>query len=191
MAAKNESHSEPDKFRELVLYVARETQDDPKCGATKLNKILFYTDFYAYRDLGASLSGQRYQKLEHGPAPRGIVPVIEAMRETGECAWQLRSRFGYELRKLVPLREPDLSLFSGREIDLVQRVISELWDLSATEVSDLSHRFVGWQVAEYGEDIAYDTVFVGEPRPLTPDEARWAEEVIDRYEAGTAPPADA
>ena len=185
------SHQTTDRFRELVLYVARETQDDPKCGATKLNKILFYTDFYAYRDLGRSLSGQRYQKLEHGPAPRGIVPAVEAMREAGECAWQHRNHFGYELRKLVPLREPDLEPFSGREIDLVQRVISELWDLSATEVSDLSHRFVGWQVADHGEDIPYETVFVGEPRPLTQEEERWAVEVIDRFEADPARTSDA
>lgn len=76
-----------DKFRELILYVARETEDDPKCGATKLNKILFYADFLAYRELGSSLSGQTYQRLEHGPAPRGIVPAVEAMQESGECAW--------------------------------------------------------------------------------------------------------
>lgn len=171
-----------DKFRELILYVARETEDDPKCGATKLNKILFYADFLAYRELGSSLSGQTYQRLEHGPAPRGIVPAVEAIQESGECAWAERSYYGLTLKKLIPLREPDLSPFTGPEVDLVQRVIAQLANLNATEVSELSHQFAGWQAADDGEEIPYETVFVAEPRPLSRDEEAWALEVIEDYE---------
>jgi hypothetical protein len=177
-----------DKFRELVLYVARETQDDPRCGRTKLNKILFYSDFLAYRSLGEPISGQRYQKLEHGPAPRGLLPAVEDMQADGACAWQERDHFGFALRKLIPLREPDLSVFSGPEVDLVRQVISELWELNATEVSDLSHRFVGWQVTAYGEDIPYETVFVEQPRLLSDEETRWAHDAIDAFEKSDASP---
>ena len=34
-----------DKFRELILYIAQESEGDPNFGATKLNKILFFCDF--------------------------------------------------------------------------------------------------------------------------------------------------
>jgi len=171
------------KFRELILFVARETKADRSCGATKLNKILFYADFRAYEQLGRSITGERYQKLEHGPAPRRMVPVAEAMAAEGCCAWDEQDYFGFSLRKLVPLREPDLSLFSASEIDLARRVVRELAPLNATEVSDLSHRFAGWQATEIGEDIPYATVFVDEPRPFTADELTWALEVVDAYEA--------
>lgn len=171
------------KFRELILFVARETEDDRSCGATKLNKILFYADFRAYEQLGRSITGERYQKLEHGPAPRRMVPVAEAMTSDGCCAWDEQDYFGFSLRKLVPLREPDLSLFSAPEIDLARRVVRELAPLNATEVSDLSHRFAGWQATEIGEDIPYATVFVDEPRPFTADELTWALGVVDVYEA--------
>ncbi len=53
------------KFRELILFIARETKDDRSCGATKLNKILFYSDFRAYEQLGRSITGECYQNLEH------------------------------------------------------------------------------------------------------------------------------
>lgn len=172
-----------DKFRELILYVARETEGDAKCGATKLNKILFYADFLAFRELGSSISGQAYQKLDFGPAPRGIVPAVEAMERGGECAWALRSYHGLELKKLIPLREPDLGEFTGEEVALVQRVLRQLEGLNATQVSDLSHEFAGWKAAEPGEDIPYETVFVGEPRPLTSEEHGWALEAIDRFDA--------
>jgi len=169
------------KFRELILFVARESETDGKCGATKLNKILFYADFQAYRKLGASISGQRYQKLERGPAPRRAVPMISEMEKEGLCAWEDREYFGLSLRKLIPRRDPDLSVFAQEEVDIARGVIRELWDLNATEVSDLSHGFVGWQAAGLGEEIPYETAFVGEPRPLAPDELAWAHEVIQEY----------
>jgi hypothetical protein len=169
------------KFEELILYVARESQDDRRCGATKLNKILFYADFMAYHKLGQSITGQKYQKLERGPAPKRVVPVVESMVSRGFCAWAERSYFGFPLKKLIALREPDVSVFSAEELDVARTVISELWDLNATEVSDLSHRFVGWQAAEIGEEIPYETVFVDEPRPLTQEEEAWAHEVIEDY----------
>jgi len=171
------------KFRELILFVARETEDDRSCGATKLNKILFYADFRAYEQLGRSITGERYQKLERGPAPRRMVPVAEAMASEGLCAWDEQDYFGFSLRKLVPLREPDLSILSPQEIEVARRVIHELAALNATEVSDLSHRFAGWQATEIGEDIPYVTVFVDEPRPFTADELTWALGVVDAYEA--------
>ncbi|HKI05938.1 MAG TPA: Panacea domain-containing protein [Thermoanaerobaculia bacterium] len=169
------------KFRELILFVAQESENDENCGATKLNKILFYADFEAYRKLGQPISGQKYQKLERGPAPKGAVPVISEMEKAGLCKWEDREYFGLPLKKLIPRRDSDLSVFAPEELDIARAVINELWDLNAAEVSDLSHDFVGWQAASLGEEIPYETAFVGKPRPLTPDELAWAHEVIQDY----------
>lgn len=176
------AETSPDrKFQELILLVARECREDPRCGATKLNKILFYSDFLAYEELGRSISGEAYRKLERGPVPRRILPVVEDMLSAGWCAWADRDWFGLPLRKLQPLREPDVSLFSADELEVVRRVIRDLWELNAAEVSDLSHRFAGWQAAAPGEEIPYETVFVDEPRRLTDEEVEWAQEVIREY----------
>lgn len=182
--------AEARKFRELLLYVARETEGDPRCGSVKLNKILFYADFEAYRRLGHSISGQTYQKLDRGPALRKLLPIVRRMERQGACAWAERDYFGFPLKKLLPLRKPDLSLFSGQEIDIVGSVIRDLWELNATEVSDLSHRFVGWQAVEPGEDIPYETVFVGPPRPLTEEESDWVRQVAGEYRERSKAPQD-
>lgn len=76
---------ESQKFSELLLYVSRLAESDPRCGATKLNKILFYADFSAYRALGRSISGQTYRKLQHGPAPWGVLREIERLSAEGAC----------------------------------------------------------------------------------------------------------
>lgn len=173
--------SRDSKFQEMILLVARECRDDPRCGATKLNKILFYADFLAYEELGRPISGEAYRKLERGPVPRRIRPVIDRMLSEGWCAWADRDYFGLHLRKLQPLREPDLSQFSTEELEVVRRVVRDLWEMNAAEVSDLSHRFVGWQAAAPGEEIPYETVFVDEPRRLTDEEEEWAQEAIREH----------
>lgn len=165
------------KFRELILYVARETEADPRCGKTKLYKILFYSDFWAFQKLGRSISGQEYQKLKNGPAPRRALPVIESMRKEQLCAWATRDYFGKPQQKLLALREPDLSEFSGEEVAIINEVIRMLWSLDASEVSQLSHRFIGWQLAEEGETIPYSTVALGEPRPPTPQEIEYGQKL--------------
>ncbi len=177
MPAKNQDR----KFRELILYVARLTESDPKCGSTKLNKILFYIDFRAYDVLGYSISGQKYQKLPNGPAPRALLPVVEQLQKEGACTWASRNYYGRSLKKLVPLREPDLGVFEAAETDLSRNIVEELWPLNATEVSDLSHNFVGWRIVEMNEDIPYNTVFVDEPRPLSREEEDWALAAIKEY----------
>jgi hypothetical protein len=176
-ATKRRDH----KFREMTLYIAKLAESDPKCGRTKLNKLLFYADFRAYDILGKSISGQTYQKLPNGPAPKRLMPVVEQMQLAGECAWAQRNHYGRALKKLIPLREPDVTVFEPAEIDLMRNVHDELWPLNATEVSDLSHNFAGWQASGMNEDIPYETVFVDDPRPLSPEEEDWALAAIKEY----------
>ncbi len=165
------------KFRELVLYLAAKSESDPAYGATKLNKLLFFCDFLSYRTMGRSITGSRYQKLDFGPAPKRLLPVQQEMLEAGDCAIQRRDYFGRKQQRLLALRDPDLSCFSGEEVALIDRVVEELRGNSASEVSQLSHRFIGWQAAAMGEDIPYETVFVGSPRALTEAEIRYGQEL--------------
>ncbi|MCB1036388.1 MAG: SocA family protein [Acidobacteria bacterium] len=165
------------KFKELILYLARKSEGDVHFGATKLNKQLFYADFIAYRQLGSSISGQRYQKLPYGPAPRGLKPVVSEMLEEGCCAEAARSHHGYEQRRLLALREPDVSVFDARELELIHQVVEELKDRSAREVSDLSHEFIGWQLADEKEDIPYEAALISFPEPLSEAEIQYGLEL--------------
>jgi hypothetical protein len=153
------------KFKELVLYVAERSAEDPKFGATKLNKILFFSDFLAYLRFGRPISGASYQKLEHGPAAREFLPQRDALLREGAVKIEVRSRFNLPQRRLVPQRRPDLSVFSPDELLLVDEVIDGLLPYSAVEVSSLSHQLaLGWQLAEFGEEIPYSTAFLtGDP----------------------------
>lgn len=154
------------KLAELILYVSDRCADDPRFGATKLNKILFYADFIAYGKLGKPITGQAYQKLKFGPAPRRLMPVRDGLIAASELAIQSKDHFGKGQKRTVALREANLSQFSGDEIAIVEDMIKAFWDANATEASEASHRTCAWKYADEGEDIPYESVFLSD-RPLT------------------------
>lgn len=150
----------PDKFRELLLYLAERSENDPKFGETKLNKLLFYADFVAYRELGKPITGARYHKLEWGPAAVPFVPIERELQQSGELVVR-RNLVGSKVQKKpIALRGANLDRFSGAEIALVEQLLEELREYGGRQVSDLSHETPAWKVAAYKEDIPYETAFV-------------------------------
>ncbi|MHB8215843.1 MAG: Panacea domain-containing protein [Candidatus Sulfotelmatobacter sp.] len=157
------------KFRELLLFIARRSEGDPRFGAIKLNKLLFYSDFLAYLELGHPITGQPYFALENGPAPRYLVRVREQMVKSKEIAIARKTTFSGVQERVLALREPDPNKFTPAEIDLVTKVLDVCRSQSGTDLSELSHRFAGWRLAGDKEDIPYEVALVGN-RPPTPAE---------------------
>lgn len=159
------------KFKELILLVCARSEHDPKFGAIKLNKLLFYSDFSAYLTFGKSISGQQYFKLPKGPAPRNFVPVTKRMVESDDLAYKEVEYFGRIQKKPIALRQPDLDLFTPQEIDLVHKMIQKYWNASAAAISENSHLFLGWRIARDKEIIPYCTALVGCRAPSPEEEA--------------------
>jgi hypothetical protein len=163
------------RLRELILYIAAECQSDPKFGATKLNKILWWSDFLAYAEYGKPITGIEYQRLGNGPAPRRLVPVRNAMQAAGDIALAaVPSHGGYTHQKIVPLRAPNLDLLSPTDVAVVDHVIAALWRKTAKGVSNLSHG-KAWEVAGDGESIPYEAVFLSDDSINRYDVARTKE----------------
>ena len=173
------------KLSELMLYVAAKCERQPFFGAVKLNKILFFADFCAYFNRGRPITGSPYQRNDFGPTPVRLLSVRNALEISGSAI--LRADVvpgGHTQKRLIPLRPADLSLFEAEEIAIVDYVIEHLRDMNGTEVSDLSHRFPGWKLAERGERIPYYTVFIpAQIRQLSSKDADWARSVVRRIAA--------
>ena len=172
------------KFAEFVLYVADKTRADHRGGAVKLNKYLYFAEFSAVRRLGRPITGVEYQKLTHGPAPRRLLPVRDALIADGSARLERRQdAFGYEHTDLVPLREANLSHFSADEIRIIDEVVEELLPLTGTQVSDLSHRDAAWLIVNVGETIPYELALVAAPDEIEVTEAiaSRASELVGQY----------
>jgi hypothetical protein len=163
---------EPDetKFKELVLYISAKSQNDPKFGRTKLNKILFYSDFMAFRMYNRPITGVEYRALENGPVPKRMIPILDQLKESGALVEHETRYFERQQIRQLALRPADLSVFSATEIALVDQVIDDLREHNATEVSELSHKFPGWKAAIAGEEsIPYEMAYTSSPVDESPE----------------------
>ena len=154
------------KLRELILYIATRCKGDPGFGKTKLNKILFYSDFGAYAELGEPITGQPYMRIDHGPGPRRLKPVLDALLAAGEVEIRRETVFRHRQERVVALRPADPAAFTQAQLAIVDRVVAELWGRTNKDVSALSHAHLGWKAARDRETIPYETAFLTD-RPLT------------------------
>ena len=169
------------RFRELLLYICEKCATDPKFGATKLNKILYFSDFLAFARLGQPITGFEYQRERNGPVPKRLVPIRNEMLRTGDLAVQpVKLANGRVQQRSVNLREPRLDIFTPQQIALVDSIIEAFRGFTADEVSDFSHQMVGWKIANTGESIPYETVFVS-AEPLTDADIQRAQELAKAY----------
>jgi hypothetical protein len=157
------------KLKELILFIASRSQDDPRFGSTKLNKLLFFADFLAYAKLGRAITGHPYFRLPNGPAPQAMVPIREEMIEERSLAIQDRDHYGRNQKVPIALREPDLTKFSAQEIAVVTDVLIAYRKDNAKALSELSHRFDGWKLAEDREVIPYEVTLVRFKNPSEED----------------------
>lgn len=171
------------RFRELVIYVAQRCANDPWFGATKLNKVLYHSDFRAFERFGVPLTGVRYFRLPQGPAPKKLKHVERELIEEGAIRIDEVDldfgRQGYRQKRTVALRNAEMRFFTADEIDLVNEVIRDLWDQSATEVSNASHD-VRWRVLQHKDALPYEFAYLAD-YPVTASEERHIQELVSRF----------
>lgn len=170
-----------EKLRELILYISDRSETDERYGSTRLAKTLFYADFLFYTKHGRSITGERYIRKPNGPVPDSLLNVRDQMERKRELIVKERDHLGFRQKRPIAIRPPDLSAFSGEEIAMVDYVLSLFEGKSATEVSELSHRFEAWQLANDGEEIPYFTALLSDGEP-TPDDWELARELAAERE---------
>jgi len=156
-----------EKLAELVLYIADRSISDARFGKTKLNKILFFSDFTAFRLHGRSITGAEYQHLPEGPCPHQLLPVLESL---GTDIIETREQVGpYTQKRLIAMRKARVELFSGPEIAIVDAVISELAPLTNKQSSELSHETNAWRLTHDKQEVPYSMAVLSMEEPTAAD----------------------
>lgn len=174
------SEFDPNKFNELVIYIARRLGPEAALGRVKLAKLLMQSDFGAYERRGLSITGATYEKWEHGHLPRELLLAQRDLEAEGAIATETVSYYGKKLKRIKAQRDPDLSQFSEEDLADAGRAIVRFGHESASYLSELSHLEVGWRLAEMKEIIPYDTVFLG-TGGIADQDIRRGEELASLY----------
>lgn len=145
----------PDKLQCMVqLIVSKEKKGVSK---TKLNKELFYTDFYSYKKYGRSISGLAYRAIQYGPVPEHYETVYDHVQGLTKKNFMASVDFDYDL---LFCDTPDTSALSKEDIDIINHVMSVLVDMKRADVVDLSHKESGWiNNKDHHDIIPYDEAY--------------------------------
>jgi transcriptional regulator with XRE-family HTH domain len=147
------------KFKTILLYILEKCKDKPNIGKVVLNKLLYFSDFNYFFEHRDYLTGLRYSKLPKGPVP-GIDPFIEQMKSNMELKEVPVDYYGYPSIRYIPMVKADLTLLIPAEVKVIDEVIVMYADMSAADISDLSHDDPPWlETPNIGDEIDYNLVF--------------------------------
>lgn len=128
-----------DRLRNIILFFI-----DRLDGVfnTKMNKLLFYTDFLSYKLYGTGMSGLTYQAVQYGPVPRQWDNVYAEISDVYSEIEAFPS--GYSGVKLCSEARPDLSSFKKEELEILNAVYQKFRNTSANDISEISHEEDAW-----------------------------------------------
>ena len=124
---------------------------------TKMNKILFYIDFVAYRKYGTSITGLTYRALDYGPVPERWDRIYSQFDEIVPVPQLIGDREGIELQSTC---KADREAFSPAELEVLNEVCGCFAVTSAAELSRISHEEDAWLKCKDAHDlIPYEYAF--------------------------------
>ena len=151
------------KFKNVLLYILEKCAGKPNVGETVLYKLLYFSDFNYYELYEEHLSGARYRKLPFGPVPRRFESIVNSMIEKGDLKKIKTEYFDKTQTRYIPLVKPDLTKFQASEKEVIDRVIEQMSDWSASGISNYSHNDMPWKASKEGEEISYELAFYRRP----------------------------
>ncbi|MCK4360732.1 MAG: DUF4065 domain-containing protein [Bacteroidales bacterium] len=151
-----------EKFKNVLLYFLERCAGKPNVGETVLYKLLYFADFNYYEIYEEHLSSARYRKLSYGPVPLSFNSIVNQMIENKQIQ-KIKSEYhGYPQIRYIPLEKPDLIKLNAAGKEVIDKVIEQFSDWSASAISDYSHKDLPWKVSEDGEIIDYEFTFYRE-----------------------------
>lgn len=127
-----------EKFKEMVIFFSEKQQP----WKTKLNKLLFYSDFLMFNKSGFSISGAQYRAITMGPVPNNFNTIFDYLERNNDIIieYQLFPNEGIG-EKFLPSQKRSFhsKFFSSEEIEILHQVHNRFKDFSTKQMIDISH----------------------------------------------------
>ena len=147
-----------EKVNNMVLYFAEKV----KPFKTKMNKLLFYADFFHFKKTAFSITGLTYQAIQKGPVPRHYDWIFDNGMEKKFIEIKLHDYGNYMGEQFLPTGEIvfDKDLFLPSELRVMEVVANSFKKATVNEIVNKSHEEKAWHenVDEF-ETINYNYGF--------------------------------
>lgn len=138
------------RFTNAILYFCKEG-----VVKTKLNKLMFYSDFLHFKDTTISITGTQYARIPFGPAPNNYDLYYPTLVRQGLIEIEEIEFPEYSGDKYISKEDPNLGVFLEGELRVLATIKERFKDATATEISALSHEEEGYKHTETGKIISY------------------------------------
>ena len=134
----------PEKAYHMVRFFA----DSLSPLKTALNKLLFYADFYHFKQFGTGISGLSYRAIQWGPVPSQFDYLFKMAEEHDII--NLRYEVWDGDKEMVVIDPSPLTtfcndLFTVHEINSLQIVLGKLKNVKTKQLVDISHNEPAWR----------------------------------------------
>ena len=150
-----------EKFKQTLLYILQKIGGKPNIGQTVLYKLLYFIDFDYYEKYEEQLIGAKYIKNKYGPTPVAFAKIISELEKEGKIETIKSKFYKHEQTKYLtnPANTLDVSELSAQELAHIDWEIDRFGDMTAVQISALSHLDTPWLAAKDKEPLEYEHVF--------------------------------
>lgn len=128
----------PEKLRQVLLYVAEKVGAKPNVGESAICKLLYFIDTSHQEKFGHSITGLAYVRSDYGPTPtRSFTDVVRQMEANSELEIISTKHFNNTQKKYLPLRKADLQELRASELDHINTTLARLADMTPAELANL------------------------------------------------------
>lgn len=152
-----------DKYKNMTHYIISKCGDKPNVGKTVLFKLSYFSDFNHYEIFEKKMTGEPYRKIPNGPAPIHFDDIVKELETEKNIETKPGKYGGYDQKRFHALTEPDMSIFTEEEVGVIDSVIDEYCELTATKISALSHQDMPYKATNESDIIDYELVFYRSP----------------------------
>ncbi len=142
------------KVFNMILFLA-----DSSILKTKLLKEMFYADFMFYKNIGNSITGLEYAKLQYGPVPNDFEKIIEECCKKNLIDYKVTYDNNLEYHEIIAKSKVNLNIFSNEEIEILKKIKEYFKDFSSKKIEDFSHKEKGYIETKMYKNISYDYAF--------------------------------
>jgi len=145
-----------EKLKNMILYLVKRLDGVLK---VKLNKLLWYCDFLYFKESSVSITGAQYVRIKLGQVPDHYELIFANMIHEGlidKDEIPFNTEEGIVGEQFSALVEPDKSLFTKKEIQVMDSIVDTFREDTSTSIMKKSHREAAYKKCKDGDIISYE-----------------------------------